>query len=196
MSWNHVTGESAKPGQRKLRLAAMVATLAACHHAPTLLLTGVPEVSGRLSYDLPADSTALRAALATALAGTVCLVRSGRADECREAPDAPSCDRRSAAEVRARYAAVFDSIPRVVLSSPFEMNDKLRPLFPGATFGIPLQDARRTTPCTDWNPTDGSCAAMIYQEVWLRFGSRSDAGGRPATLEVFLANPPCRGEAR
>ncbi len=179
-----------------IRLAAAVAVLAACHHTPTLLLTGVPEGSGRLSYDLPADTTALRSALAKALDGTVCLVRSGRADECQEAPDAPSCDRRSAAEVRARYAAVFDSIPKVFLSSAFEMNDKLRPLFPGATFGIPLQDARRGTPCTDWNRADGSCAAMVYQEVWLLFRSRSDAGARPATLEVFLANPPCRGEAR
>ncbi len=179
-----------------IRLAATVATLAACRLAKPLLLTGVPEINGRLGYDLPADSAGLHAVLAKALEGTVCLVRSGRADECQEAPDAPSCDRRSAAEVRARYAAVFDSIPRVILSLAPEMNDKLRPLFPGATFGIPLQDARRTTPCTDWNQTDGSCAAMVYQEVWLLFRSRSDSATRPATLEVFLANPPCRGDAR
>jgi hypothetical protein len=170
--------------------------LAACGHPKPLLLTGVPETQALLSYQLPSDNSALRAVLANALVETVCLVRSGRADECREAPDAPSCDRRSSAEVRARYASVFDSIPRVFLSLAPEMNDKLRTLFPGAMLGIPLQDARRTTACPDWNQTDGSCAAMIYQEVWILFRSRSEAATRPTTLEIFLANPPCRGDAR
>lgn len=170
--------------------------LAACGKGAPLLLTGVPDSQSRLVFALPTDSAALRTALDTALAQTVCLVRSGRADECSEATDAPSCDRTAAAEVRARYAPAFAAVPSVTMENAFAMNAQLVRLIPGAEVGTPLQDARRASPCTDWNEADGTCAALRFEQIWMLFRSPNAVRTRPTTLEVFLANPPCRGEAR
>jgi hypothetical protein len=173
-----------------------VAVLAACGSSQPLLLTGVPETQALLSYQLPTDSAALRAVLNTALDQTVCLVRSGRADECQEALDTPGCDSRSAAEVRALYTAAFDSIPAVTMAGPAQMNAQLRGVFPAGSPDVPIQDARRGRPCLDWNQADGTCAAIRYREIWMLFRGPNDARRLPATLEVFLAYLPCRGAER
>ncbi|MEO8451298.1 MAG: hypothetical protein ABI647_16000 [Gemmatimonadota bacterium] len=185
-----VTIASCLPGWVPVALILSVAS--ACSKPLPVSVDAVPEARSRLTYQLPADSSSLRGVLQKALTHTVCLVRSGRADECQEESQPPSCDTRSAEEVRVLYASVFDSIPRVMLSTPFSMSQSLGGLFPGATPTITLHDARRTNPCSDWNQPDGACAAVRTREVWFLFRGPAEPRGRPTTLEVFLAALPCR----
>jgi hypothetical protein len=175
----------------------VLAALAGCaRHPAPVELTAVPDAQNRLSYQLPADSASLAGVLRKALEETVCLVRSGSADECREGVAPPSCDPRSTDQLRPLYAAAFDSIPRVVMSTPFAMNDRLRALFPGSEPTTAIRDARRASPCKDWTPTDGTCAAVEYRDVMLLFRSPSGVPQRPTTLEVYLAGVACRADIR
>ena len=152
-------------------------------------LVPVPERFERLELDLstsngqPADS----AAVAAAIERVVCLLRSGRADDCRE-PDSAAlvCTARSEAEIRAALTPTFHALREVVLTSSDDAVRTLRERLPGAVVSDIVYDARRKAPCYDWNPGDGACAAVRVDKVWLLL----HAPGRDKPLDridVFLA---------
>jgi hypothetical protein len=81
-----------------------------------------------------------------------------------------------------------DSLPKVRLTSRFEMNRQLRILFPSATPTTEVMDARRRTPCADWS--GGACAAIRTDEIALLFVGTP--GGVPERVQIFRVSPACQ----
>ena len=154
----------------------------------------VPDGGQRMSFPIATDDSTARRQLDFALGRTVCLVRTGKAQECQEQEsDTTACVRDETAKVRAKYQPAFDSLPRLKLTSPSSINQAVRTTIPGAKPTTAVLDARRETACRIW-AGKAECVAIRIGAVWLYLDGRDRAATDRYTLQVFLADKPCRGE--
>lgn len=174
-------------------LVGMIALVTACasQRVEQPKWCPVPEQTARLEYDLPADSNGRRSMLDKVLEDAVCLVRTGKAEECKDPRVAsPVCDLRSKDEVRELLKPAFEGLARIEIKSTFSINSVIKEQIPEATPMRKVRDARQTFDCTDWT-RQKPCVAFKYDILW--FLLKCSAKGRGVDhIEIFLAEPACK----
>jgi hypothetical protein len=179
---------------RTLHVVLLGVAVLGCPHARRF--APVPDRTGRLQFDLPLGDSAERAALDSALTQAACLVRTGKGADCQDPASRPNpCDVRSTDEVRHTLQPVFDSLPRLRLSSPHSVNAEIARLIPSAEPTTAVMDARRPLPCRDWGDSAGACAAFRFGPIWVLLSNRNATTDRIERLEIFLVDQPCRATA-
>ena len=181
-------------------LVALLAALPGCMHTPALpMLAAVPDSSARLSYDLPRSEAERGAMLDVALGQAVCLLRTANAPECRRGVESP-CVVMTPQQVdalRDRLRPAFQLVGDVRLRSAFTTDTAITNHLPGAKAATVLADARRTTPCRDWN--GGACAAFSYEKLWFQLAADAPPIGQATPVQrltVFLADRVCTADPR
>jgi len=171
-------------------------TVCASRHGAQPKWCPVPEAMARLEYDLPADSNGKQSVLAKALDDAVCVVRTGKPEECKGPHDQlPVCDLRSKEEIRKRLKPAFDALAILKLVSPSSINYEIKKQIPGATPMTRVRDARQRFDCRDWTQQK-PCVAFKYNILWFLLERRAPGKGVADHIEIFLAEPACKQDIR
>jgi len=184
------------------------AALPACAgSSPSLQLTGVPDSQALLRYQLPPYSMPLRTMLAKALGETVCLVRTGRADECQEEPRDSwvRCSPGYRSPSRLRVRLRFDPFGDHVQSGPDERTAPWA--LPRWLRGHPDPGRPTRSALPDWNAageTLGLTGKEVYDITGIAGGvtpggrvtvrARDDAGKETVFRAVVRLNSPVEVE--
>jgi hypothetical protein len=181
-----------------LAVLAITAALPGCAgRMSTATIAAVPDSSGRLSYELPADDAERAGAIGRALDGAVCLLRTGSAHECRRESPAACNTRTDSAAMREMLRPAMERIGSLQLRSAFTVDTAITSHVQGATPATVLLDARRATPCRDWG--GGACAAFRYGGLWWLATAPPPPFGRSTRADrvtLFPADPVCRADPR